>query len=120
MPGIRSIPGLFAAAWVVQSCCGPMTCKQAKSGTAALDKAIAEIEKYKERNGRYPVLLDDIKPGYAETTERALKAECPDCIGFAYGTDAFGYEMEYVYPHFGRNRCVHSNEAEGWECKGIY
>ncbi|MDB5051548.1 MAG: hypothetical protein JWO30_4619 [Fibrobacteres bacterium] len=105
---------------VLQSCCGPQSCPQAKSGAAVLDKAVSEIEKYKERNGRYPVLLDDIKPGFGRQVEMELKADCPDCIEFAYKTDSFGYQIEYVYPHMGRNRCLHNNEMETWDCKGIY
>jgi hypothetical protein len=118
------IPGFILtavlAAVVMQACCGPNTCPQARSGASVLAKAVAEIEGYKERNGRYPVRLDDIKPRFALDLELELKRSCPDCSGLTYRTDSFGYEMEYLYPHMGKNRCVHNNEMERWDCKGIY
>ncbi len=112
--------GLCIACVCLQACCGPATCPQARSGRALLDKTVAEVERYKERNGRYPVVLDDIRPGYQRDVEGRLKSDCPDCSEFLYKTDSFGYQIEYVYPHLGRNRCLHNNEMDAWECKGIY
>jgi hypothetical protein len=105
---------------ILQSCCGPNACPQAKSGSAVLDKAVAAIEEYKERNRRYPVTLDDVEKGFQLKLELELAKACPDCTRFGYKTDSFGYEIEYQYPHMGKNRCVHNNEAESWSCKGIY
>lgn len=104
----------------VQGCCGPNSCPQAKTGASVLGKAIGEIESYKERNGRYPVQLDNIKAGFALEVELELKRACQDCSLLQYKTDSFGYELEYQYPHMGKNRCIHNNEMEQWECKGIY
>ena len=117
-----ALPALFSlfALLSLQACCGPASCPQAKSGTKTLEKVIAEIEKYKERNGRYPVLLDDVKPGFGLEVELELKRACAACTEFQYKTDSFGYQIEYVYPHMGRNRCLHNNEMDDWECKGIY
>ena len=53
----------------LQSCCAPNACRYAKSGSAELEKSLAEIEKYKERNGKYPVTLDDIQKGFVATAE---------------------------------------------------
>jgi hypothetical protein len=115
-----AVPALVLVVWLLQACCGPNACPQAKSGSAVLDRAIAGVEQYKERNGRYPVLLDDVEPGFQTRMELDLHATCPDCAFFQYKTDSFGYSLEYQYPHMGKNRCVHDNEAEGWSCKGIY
>jgi hypothetical protein len=107
---------LGALACLAQACCGPAACPQARSGRAA----VVEVERYKERNGRYPVVLDDIKPGYLRAVEDRLRKECPDCREFRYGTDSFGYRFEYVYPHLGPNRCVLTAESDDWDCKGVY
>ena len=116
---ISLLPVVLLSA-MLQACCGPNACPQAKTGASVLDKAVAEIEKFKERNGRYPVQLDDIAPGFALGVELELKRACPDCSRLEYKTDSFGYEIEYQYPHMGKNRCVHNNEMESWSCKGIY
>jgi hypothetical protein len=105
---------------MMQACCGPASCPQAKSGGSVLEKAVPRIEAYKERNGRYPVQLEDIAPGFALEIELELKRVCPDCTLLAYKTDSFGYEIEYQYPHMGKNRCVRNNESDSWSCKGIY
>lgn len=118
---VKAVTALvLAAAAGFQGCCGPNACPQAKSGASVLDKAVAAIEEYKTRNGRYPVRLDDIKPGYGLEVELELKRTCPDCSRLGYKTDSFGYELEYQYPHMGKNRCIHNNEMERWDCKGIY
>lgn len=85
-----------------------------------LDGAIKKIEQYKERNGRYPVILDHIEKGYGERLEQELRADCPDCTDFRYGTDSFGFEMEYRYYRMGKNVCAYGTESEKWNCRGVY
>jgi hypothetical protein len=104
----------------LQSCCAPNACRYAKSGSAELEKSLAEIEKYKERNGKYPVTLDDIQKGFAAATEQGLRAACPECGNLEYQTDAYGYELRYRYSHMGPNWCLYTTDTQKWNCRGNY
>ena len=101
-------------------CCGPSKCIQARTGSTVLDSVVAQVEKFKERNGKYPVRLDDISPRYEDHMRWDFKADCRDCSLPEYRTDSFGYELEFRYENFGKVRCLHNNESETWNCKGVY
>lgn len=116
---VRLLP-LATLAILLQSCCSPNACRYAKSGSAALAPAIAEIEKYKERNGKYPVTLDDIRKGFGTQSEKELAAACPECRDIQYRTDSYGYELQYLYRHMGPNWCVYTADTEKWNCRGNY
>ena len=105
---------------LAQSCCSPNACRYAKTGAAALAKPIEEIEKYKERNGKYPVTLDNIKKGFGAATEKDLQAACPECGDLGYHTDSYGYELQYRYSHMGPNWCIYSTDTEKWNCRGNF
>lgn len=110
--------GLFG--FLLQACCSPNRCRQAKTGAMVLDPVIEKIEHYKERNGRYPVVLDDMEKGLGARVVEDLRAGCPDCRGFRYKTDSFGFEMEYSYEQNGKNTCLYTTEAMQWNCRGEY
>jgi hypothetical protein len=111
---------LLFAVPLLQACCSPGKCPQARSGSRALDPAIARIEDFKARNGRYPVVLDDLEKGYADQVRRELLAGCPVCLNLRYQTDAFGYAMEYDYRSGGLNTCRYDSEGNLWKCRGEY
>jgi len=111
---------LFIIAFLLQSCCAPNSCRYATSGSAALAPAIGAIENFKERNGKYPVVLDDIKPGAAAAFQNDLIHACPECSDLEYHTDAYGFELKYQYRHMGPNWCSYTMETEKWNCKGNY
>ena len=115
-----AIPFSLIALAGLSACCGPAKCIQARGGTAILDTTISQIEKYKERNGRYPVILDHISKGYEDHMRWDFKAACRDCTLPEYRTDSFGYELEFSYESYGKVRCLHNNENEHWSCKGVY
>jgi hypothetical protein len=102
------------------ACCGPAKCLQARSGKTALEGTVADIEAFKERNGRYPVRLEDIRKGYEDSLARVFNDACPTCTPAEYRTDSFGYELEFNYKEYGKVRCLKNNEADAWDCKGIY
>ncbi len=113
-------PLLLSICLLLQSCCAPNACRYAKSGSAELEKSIVEIEKYKERNGKYPVTLDDIHQGFAVAAEAGLHSACPECGHLEYQTDAYGYELQYQYSHMGPNWCVYTTDTQKWYCRGNY
>ncbi len=113
---LTTLAGLCA----LSACCGPAKCLQARSGTAILDTAVVQIEKYKDRAGKYPVRLEDISPGYENHVNWDFKAACRECGIPQYHTDSYGYELEFRYENFGKVRCLHNNESETWSCKGTY
>ncbi len=102
------------------SCCAPNACRYAKSGSDALAKSITSIEEYKGRNGKYPVVLDDIEKGFGNAQLKELQAACPECGELQYRTDAYGYELEYQYRHMGPNWCIYTSETSTWNCHGNY
>lgn len=105
---------------LLEACCSPNRCHQAKTGAMVLDSAIGKIEQYKERNGRYPIILDDIEKGLGAKVEQELKANCPDCTDLKYKTDPFGFEMEYRYYQMGKIVCRYDTEGMKWICRGEY
>ena len=109
---------LSAAA--LSACCGPSKCVQARSGTAILDTVVIQIEKYKDRTGKYPIRLEDISQGYQDHANWEFKEACRECTVPEYRTDSYGYELEFRYTSFGNVRCLHTNEGEAWSCKGTY
>jgi hypothetical protein len=105
---------------LIQACCSPNACRYAKTGARTLEKSIVEVEKYKERNGRYPVVLDDIQKGFGPAAEKELQLACPECGDLQYRTDAYGYELQYQYRHMGPNWCVYTADSQKWNCRGNY
>lgn len=85
-----------------------------------LDPVVEKVENYKARNGRYPVVLDDVEKGLGEKVIEDLRAACPDCRDFRYKTDPFGFEMEYTFEQHGKNSCRYTTEAMQWVCRGEY
>lgn len=120
MMGIGRAAGVALGAALLAGCCSPNRCPQAKTGAQVLDSAIAKVEQYKERNGRYPVVLDDIEKGLGAQVQKELRHFCPDCMDFKYRTDPFGFEMEYSFYQGGRNTCRFNSEAVSWSCRGEY
>lgn len=116
--------GIFAAvaafALILGGCCAPSQCRQAKTGPMVLDPVLEKIEHYKERNGRYPVVLDDVEKGLGEKVAADLRAACPDCRDFRYKTDSFGFMMEYSFEQNGKNACRYSTDVMQWVCRGEY
>lgn len=81
---------------------------------------MVQVEKYKERNGKYPVRLDDISPRYEDHMRMDFRSACADCTLPEYRTDSFGYELRFRYRNFGDVDCLRNAESESWQCKGVY
>lgn len=105
---------------MIQSCCSPNACRYAKTGSGTLESLLVKIENYKERNGKYPVVLDDIQKGLGTSVEQELNTACPECKDLKYRTDSYGFELEYQYRHMGPNWCVYTADSQKWNCRGNY
>lgn len=120
MPKRMFPPVAAVLAAFLGACCAPSRCPQAKTGPMVLDPVLEKIEHYKERNGRYPVVLDDVEKGLGEKVVSDLRNACPDCRDLRYRTDSFGFVMEYNFEQNGKNACRYSTDSMQWVCRGEY